>query len=98
VTAFILLLVLVVEIYLPVDRLVTYYGENLMGAHLPFNFQLLNTYRTAPHIAELIESYEAALPDGGWPNWVVSNHDRPRIAARIAFPWTALRDHEGHHS
>jgi hypothetical protein len=24
---------LIGEIYLPVDRLVTYYGENLMGAH-----------------------------------------------------------------
>jgi alpha-glucosidase len=68
--------VLIGEIYLPVDRLVTYYGENLTGAHLPFNFQLLNTAWTAPHIAELIESYEAALPDGGWPN-------RPRIAARV---------------
>jgi alpha-glucosidase len=37
----------------------------------------------APHIAELIENYETALPDGGWPNWVLSNHDRPRIAARV---------------
>jgi alpha-glucosidase len=74
---------LIGEIYLPVNRLVTYYGENLMGAHLPFNFQLLNTAWTAPHIAELIENYEAALPDGGWPNWVLSNHDRPRIAARV---------------
>ena len=27
--------------------------------------------------------YEAALPPGGWPNWVLGNHDRPRIASRI---------------
>jgi alpha-glucosidase len=75
--------VLIGEIYLPVERLVAYYGKNLMGAHLPFNFQLLNTTWTAPRIADLIEKYEAALPEGGWPNWVLSNHDRPRIAARI---------------
>jgi alpha-glucosidase len=75
--------VLIGEIYLPVERLVTYYGKNLTGAHLPFNFQLLNSAWTAPHIAELIERYEAALPDAGWPNWVLSNHDRPRIAARV---------------
>ncbi|MGA9487268.1 MAG: alpha-amylase family glycosyl hydrolase, partial [Methylocella sp.] len=75
--------VLIGEIYLPVERLVTYYGQNLMGAHLPFNFQLLNTNWTAPRIAELIARYEAALPEGGWPNWVLSNHDRPRIAARV---------------
>jgi alpha-glucosidase len=74
---------LIGEIYLPVERLVAYYGKNLMGAHLPFNFQLLNTTWTAPRIADLIEKYEAALPEGGWPNWVLSNHDRPRIAARI---------------
>jgi alpha-glucosidase len=31
----------------------------------------------------LIDEYEAALPPGGWPNWVLGNHDRPRIASRI---------------
>jgi alpha-glucosidase len=35
--------VLIGEIYLPLERLVTYYGQNLSGAHLPFNFQLLQT-------------------------------------------------------
>jgi alpha-glucosidase len=74
---------LIGEIYLPLERLVAYYGENLGGAHLPFNFQLLSAEWTASRIAELIEAYEAALPKGGWPNWVVSNHDRPRVAARV---------------
>jgi alpha-glucosidase len=58
--------VLIGEIYLPVEMLVAYYGKNLTGAHLPFNFQLLNTAWTAPQVAELIENYETALPDGGW--------------------------------
>lgn len=31
---------LIGEIYLPLDRLVTYYGESNKGLHLPFNFQL----------------------------------------------------------
>jgi len=35
--------VLIGEIYLPIDRLVTYYGRDLEGAHLPFNFALLDT-------------------------------------------------------
>ena len=35
--------VLIGEIYLPLERLVAYYGENLAGVHLPFNFQLLFT-------------------------------------------------------
>ena len=24
-----------------------------------------------------------AIPTGGWPNWVLRNHDQPRIAARV---------------
>ena len=51
--------------------------------HLPFNFSLLNTPWDAPSIARLIAEYEAALPAGGWPNWVLGNHDRPRIASRV---------------
>ena len=35
--------VLIGEIYLPIEQLVTYYGRELKGANLPFNFQLLQT-------------------------------------------------------
>ncbi len=31
----------------------------------------------------LIDQYERALPQGGWPNWVLGNHDNPRIASRV---------------
>jgi alpha-glucosidase len=75
--------VLIGEIYLPVERLVHYYGENLTGAHLPFNFQLIAAPWDAQHIARLIEEYEAAIPEGGWPNWVLGNHDNHRIASRV---------------
>ena len=30
----------------------------------------------------MIGEYEAALPAGGWPNWVLGNHDRPRVASK----------------
>ena len=76
--------VLIGEIYLPYDRLVTYYGPGgAGGVHLPFNFELLHVAWTAPAIARLITDYEAALPPGAWPNWVLGNHDKPRIAARV---------------
>ena len=75
---------LIGEIYLPVERLVTYYGQDLSGLHLPFNFALLFAPWRARHLAKLIEEYEAALPPGGWPNWVLGNHDRPRIASRLS--------------
>lgn len=75
--------VLIGEIYLPLERLVAYYGEDLRGAHLPFNFQLIESPWNAQGIHRLICEYEDALPSGGWPNWVLSNHDQKRIADRI---------------
>jgi alpha-glucosidase len=75
--------VLIGEIYLPLNRLMTYYGKDLSGVQLPFNFQLLQTKWDATVIANLIEQYEIALPPGGWPNWVLGNHDNPRIASRV---------------
>jgi alpha-glucosidase len=78
--------VLIGEIYLPVERLVAYYGTTLNGAQLPFNFQLLQSPWDARGIATLIDRYERALPPGGWPNWVLGNHDRPRIASRVGLP------------
>ncbi|HEY3230107.1 MAG TPA: alpha-amylase family glycosyl hydrolase [Roseiflexaceae bacterium] len=71
------------EIYLPVERLVTYYGVNGSGAHLPFNFQLILLPWNARAIGGAIDAYEAALPTDGWPNWVLGNHDNHRIASRV---------------
>jgi alpha-glucosidase len=75
--------VLIGEIYLPLERLVAYYGADLAGAHLPFNFQLLSAPWDARELAPLIGEYENLLPPGAWPNWVLGNHDRPRIASRV---------------
>jgi alpha-glucosidase len=71
------------EVYLPMERLVTYYGSQGSGVHLPFNFQLIELPWHARAIAEAIERYEGLLPPYGWPNWVLGNHDNPRIATRI---------------
>jgi alpha-glucosidase len=75
--------VLIGEIYLPLEELVAYYGQNLAGAHLPFNFLLLQTPWTAEALRRTISSYQAALPVGAWPNWVLGNHDQSRLATRI---------------
>jgi alpha-glucosidase len=68
------------ELYLPIERLVAYYAS---GLDMPANFHLLTTPWTAHDIADLAERYEAALPEGAWPNWVLGNHDRPRLATRL---------------
>jgi alpha-glucosidase len=75
--------VLIGEIYLPLNRLVAYYGNDLAGAQMPFNFALLSTLWSAGSVEKIIEDYEKALPAGAWPNWVLGNHDRPRVASRV---------------
>ncbi|ACM05526.1 alpha-D-1,4-glucosidase [Thermomicrobium roseum DSM 5159] len=75
---------LIGEIYLPIGRLVTYYGcRHRRELHLPFNFQLMLVPWEAQRIAAAIDTYEALLGPDDWPNWVLSNHDRPRVATRI---------------
>jgi alpha-glucosidase len=79
---------LIGELYLPLNRLVEYYGPDLTGAHLPFNFSLLwaawtRAKWTAAALSHLIQDYDAALPPGAWPNWVLGNHDQPRVATRL---------------
>jgi alpha-glucosidase len=74
---------LIGEAYLPIERLMAYYGMALSGFHLPFNFHLISTPWKPKAIAALIDEYETALPQGGWPNWVLGNHDRSRVATRL---------------
>ncbi len=59
-----------------------YYGPNLDELHMPFNFTLLNVEWKAQAIREAVEGLEAALPEGAWPNYVMGNHDEPRLASR----------------
>lgn len=71
------------EIYLPNERLMTYYGEQCDECHLPFNFQLINAPWQAAVVRRLVDQYEADLPALGWPNWVLGNHDQHRVATRV---------------
>jgi alpha-glucosidase len=74
---------LIGEIYLPIRQLVAYYGAADNGVHLPFNFQLITLPWEARQIAAAISEYEGSLPPNAWPNWVLGNHDQPRLASRV---------------
>jgi len=74
---------LVGEIVLPLEELMHYYGRDRPGVHLPFNFQLVEAPWDAAYLGSMIAGYEAALPPGAWPNWVIASHDYPRIAAKL---------------
>jgi alpha-glucosidase len=63
-----------------------YYGGQLDELHLPSNFGLLGMTWNARAVRALVDAYEAALPPGAWPNWVLGSHDESRVATRLGSP------------
>ncbi|HRA46961.1 MAG TPA: alpha-amylase family glycosyl hydrolase [Thermomicrobiales bacterium] len=59
------------------------FGDHLDEMHMPGNFGLLKTPWNATAIRSHVEMIEQAVPEGGWPNYVISNHDDPRTATRV---------------
>ena len=74
--------VLIGELWLPPERLASYYGDG-DELHLPFNFSLLDAGWDAAELRRVVAEYESAVPAHGWPSWVLGNHDRPRVATRF---------------
>ncbi len=71
------------EIYEPNwQRWASYYGANLDELTMPFNFSLLHAPWNARVFRSLIDACEAAVPAGAWPNYVLGNHDKVRLATR----------------
>ena len=94
--------VLIGEIYLPVQQLMTYYGKDLQGANLPFNFQLLQCAWRADAVAEVIAEYEARCPQehGRTGFWAITisrasraGRDRPGTGRSHAAADTARHAH-----
>ena len=60
-----------------------YYGAQLDELHMPLNFGLVGISWKASVVRRLVEAVEAALQPEAWPNYVLSNHDEPRVTTRI---------------
>jgi alpha-glucosidase len=60
-----------------------YYGANLDELHIPFNFSFLGATWNAEAIRRIVDATEAIMPVGAWPNYVLGNHDEPRVASRF---------------
>ena len=76
--------VLLGEIHI-IDKQVwaSYYGADLDEFHMPFNFDLLSTAWNARSIRRSVDLLEGHLKPGAWPNYVLGNHDEPRLISRI---------------
>nr|XP_018909206.1 PREDICTED: maltase 2-like [Bemisia tabaci] len=75
------------EAYTDMKHTVQYYGNSTHpGAHFAFNFFLLTELSResqAQDFQGVIEAWMTTMPAGKWANWVVGNHDNPRIATRF---------------
>lgn len=60
----------------------TYYGGDLDELHMPFNFSLVWAPWDPSRFRKLIDSVDGAVPPGGWPNYVLGNHDERRLVGR----------------
>ena len=61
----------------------SYYGARLDELHMPLNFGLIGVPWKARSVRQLVDAVEAALLPEAWPNYVLGNHDEPRVATRL---------------
>ncbi|XP_053600374.1 maltase A1-like [Plodia interpunctella] len=78
--------VMMTEVYAKIEDVVKYYGEGeLLGAQMPFNFDLItdvDASSSAADIKRAIDKFLTYKPVDMPANWVVGNHDQPRMATR----------------
>ncbi|MBN3284236.1 SLC31 protein, partial [Polyodon spathula] len=73
--------------YEEIGRTMMYYGTSFVEeANFPFNFYLLDLSESLSGRAcyDLVNLWMTNMPKGYWPNWVVGNHDNPRIASALS--------------
>ncbi|XP_058124503.1 maltase 2-like [Anopheles ziemanni] len=74
------------EAYTSLENTMKWYGNgNRAGSHIPFNFAMINQLSKdsrANDFKRVIDEWLNAMPNGAQANWVLGNHDRPRVASR----------------
>jgi alpha-glucosidase len=67
-----------------------FYGHGGDELHLVFDFRLLKSPWRADRFRRFLSEYVPAIPKGGWPTIVFSNHDQPRHIDRYGKDGDAL--------
>uniref|UniRef100_H2ZR39 Glycosyl hydrolase family 13 catalytic domain-containing protein n=1 Tax=Ciona savignyi TaxID=51511 RepID=H2ZR39_CIOSA len=79
------------EVYDDVDSVIRYYGTPWVDeADFPMNFRLIDLEHASAWTGTAIETtvleWMTKMPAGKWPNWVIGNHDQPRVVSRLGKP------------
>lgn len=79
--------IMMTEGYTSIPKVMEFFGNGSSnGAQIPFNFQLISNLRansTAADFAHYVNLWLDNLPTGKRSNWVLGNHDNPRIGTRL---------------
>ncbi|CAN5115383.1 alpha-amylase family glycosyl hydrolase [soil metagenome] len=71
------------EIDLALPAIARYYGTGGDELHLGLNLHFNRIPWSARGFRRAVEEFDRVLPRDGWPNYGLSNHDRPRHASRF---------------
>nr|XP_018914092.1 PREDICTED: alpha-glucosidase-like [Bemisia tabaci] len=77
---------LATEDYDTPQKLVKYMGNSSYpNVHLPFFFGFVrwDINKNAKQLNKMIQEWTHTLPKGALPNWVLDNHDNPRVSSRF---------------
>ncbi|MBI4054427.1 MAG: alpha-glucosidase C-terminal domain-containing protein [Candidatus Doudnabacteria bacterium] len=71
------------EAYIDLPELAKMYRACDNNLHAPINFNLMTIPLMAGEFRNFIDKFDSSLPPEKWPNYVLGNHDRPRVATRL---------------
>ncbi|XP_059475411.1 alpha-glucosidase-like [Neocloeon triangulifer] len=75
--------VMMLEVWNPIEEVMQYYRN---VSDFPFNFRFLTTMNSNSNgrdAENAIRGWVDNIPDNGWPNWVLGNHDISRVGTRL---------------
>lgn len=75
--------IIISEAYMDLPQMIEMYGSCRNKLHIPFNFNLISLPWDALSFKKFVDSFEASLGNGDFPNYVFGNHDHSRVATRL---------------
>ncbi|KAJ8359692.1 hypothetical protein SKAU_G00162170 [Synaphobranchus kaupii] len=79
--------------YEEIEKTMMYYGTEIVKeSDFPFNFYLLDLPKrlSGGGAFDLVNLWMTNMPKGKWANWVVGNHDKPRISSSTGKEYTRV--------
>lgn len=71
------------ESYLGIAGMVNMFRACDKNIHSPFNFNFIGREWSAKSFKQFVDNFEKSITPNDWPNYVLGNHDRPRLRDRI---------------